>query len=58
MFRMVFAFLILFCVFFFGLKAFKEITKEEKWELTKLTVYSILCAGLTLGVLTVFVLMF
>jgi len=58
MFRIVFAFLILFGVFFFGLKAFKEITKEEKWELTKLTVYSMLCSLLALGALTIFVVLF
>jgi hypothetical protein len=58
MIRMVFAFLFLFVVFFLGLKAFKEITKEEKWELTKLIGFSILCASLTLGVLTGFVLLF
>ncbi len=55
---MILSFLFLFGVFFFGIKALIESTKEEKWRLTKFVGYSILCALLTLIALTVYVLIF
>jgi hypothetical protein len=55
---MLVSFLILFGVFFFGINSIRKTPKEEKWELTKLICYSILCTVLTLGVLILIVLFF
>lgn len=49
---MVLAFLFMFGVFFFGIKAIKETNKTGKWKLTKMTGYIILCAALSVGALT------
>ncbi len=52
------AFLILFGGFFLGIRAVQNTTKKEKWQLTKLVIYSIICALLTLAVLVSIVLVF
>ena len=58
MIKIILSFLVLFCVFFFGIKFIREMNKMEKWALTKYAVYSILCSVLALGALTIFVLLF
>lgn len=58
MIKIILSFLVLFGVFFFGIKFIREMNKMEKWTLTKYTVYSMLCSMLALGVLTIFVLLF
>lgn len=52
------AFLILFGFFFFGIRAFRDTTRKEKWQLTKLVAYSTICAILTLLMLVAIVILF
>jgi len=58
MLKVILSFLILFGLFFFGFKAFRYLTAKEKWKLSKLIVYSMLCATLALGALVTIVLIF
>lgn len=58
MIRVVLAFLIVFGLFFFGIKAVRALSGKEKWELTKLLSYSLVCATLTLAVLIGIVILF
>jgi hypothetical protein len=52
------AFIVVFGIFFFGIKAVREMTGMEQWALTKYLVYSIICAVLTLSVLISIVVIF
>jgi hypothetical protein len=52
------SFLFVFGLFFFGINAVRSMTGREKWALTKLVTYSIICAALTLLVLIGIVLIF
>ena len=44
MIRALLLFLVLFAIFFLGIKGFITLTGKEKLELTKILVYSILCS--------------
>ena len=56
--KVILLFLIVFCLFFFGIQGIRATTGKEKWELTKLVSYSIICAMLALGVLVSIVIIF
>lgn len=56
--RIILAFLFVFGMFYFGIDAFRKLTGREKWDLTKLVIYSIICTVLTIITLTIFVLTF
>lgn len=56
--RIILAFLFVFGMFYFGIDAFRKLTGREKWDLTKLVAYSIICAVLTIVVLALFVITF
>ena len=58
MIRVYLAFLILTAAFWFGISAFRKTTGREKWQLTKIAVYSILCSALAVIVLTSIVILF
>ena len=58
MIRIILAFLFVFGFFYFGIDAFRKLTGREKWDLTKLVAYSIICAVLTIVVLALFVMVF
>ena len=58
MIRMYLTFLILTALIWFGISAFRRTTGREKWQLTKIAVYSILCSALALTVLTSIVILF
>lgn len=58
MIRIILAFLFVFGLFYFGIDAFRKLTGREKWDLTKLVTYSIMCAVLTTVVLALFVITF
>jgi hypothetical protein len=58
MIRVFLAFLILTALFWFGIAAFRKTTGKEKWRLTKIAVYSILCSVLALAVLISIVILF
>lgn len=47
-------FFAVFVLFFLGIQAFFALTNKEKWALTKITAYAIICAMLTtLALITV-----
>ena len=58
MIRIIFAFLVVFGLFFFGIKAVREMTGMEQWALTKYLAYSIMCAVLTTAFLITIVILF
>jgi hypothetical protein len=58
MIRVFLAFLILTAIFWFGIAAFRKTTGKEKWQLTKIAAYSILCSVLALAVLITIVILF
>ena len=58
MFTMIFAFLFVFSVFFFGLSSLKRLPGTDKVNLLKLVAYSVVCAALTLAVLVWIVITF
>lgn len=58
MIKIVFAFIVVFGLFFFGIKAVRQMTGLEQWALTKYLTYSIVCAILTFSVLISIVVVF
>jgi len=58
MFKIILAFLFVFGLFFFGIRAVRDMTGKDKWALTKLVGYSIICAVLTLAALIAIVVIF
>lgn len=58
MIRVLVAFLALAVVFGFGIQLFRNLTKRQKWRLTKIAAYSILCSVLALAVLISIVILF
>ncbi len=47
MIKIVLGFLLVFAAFFVGINTVRSMTGKEKWALTKLIAYSIICAVLT-----------
>jgi hypothetical protein len=58
MIKIVLAFLFVFGLFFSGISAVRSMTGKEKWALTKVVTYSIICAVLTISALVGIVLIF
>lgn len=58
MIRLYLAFFIAFALCYFGIDAYRKLTGKEKWALTKLTGYSILCASLAIIILSGIVILF
>jgi hypothetical protein len=58
MIKIILGFVLVFGAFFVGIQAFRSLTGKEKWQLTKLLAYSIMCALLATVALTAFVLVF
>ncbi len=58
MIKLILAFFIVFAFFFIGLKMVRSMSNKEKWNLTKLAIYSILCSVLTISTLTFIVFIF
>lgn len=56
--KIVLTFLIVFILFFIGIKAVMSLTGKEFISLTRVAFYSIICSALTVLVLTLFVLLF
>lgn len=50
--RMLLVFLITFAVVYGGIEIFKNLTKSEKWQLTKQVAYSTIVSVVTLLLLT------
>jgi hypothetical protein len=58
MIKIVLGFVLVFVAFFVGIQTVRGLTGREKWQLTKLIGYSIMCAVLTTAALVGFVLLF
>ena len=58
MFKIILAFLFVFFVFYFGIQGVRSMTGKDQLELTKLLVYSIMCALMTIVSLIVIVILF
>ena len=58
MIKMLLAFLIAFGICYFGISTYRNLSGKEKWALTKLVFFSILCAILASGLLVLFVILF
>jgi hypothetical protein len=58
MIRMFLAFFIVFFVMYYGIPAFRNLSGKDKWDLTKLVVYSTICAILSIVVLSFIVIIF
>lgn len=48
-------FVLVFSCFYVGIPAFRKLSGREKWEVTKIALYSLMCAILTLVVMALFV---
>jgi hypothetical protein len=58
MIRVIFAFVVVFGLFFVGIRAFRAMSGQEQWALTKLLAYSAFCAILTFVFLIILVVLF
>jgi hypothetical protein len=58
MFKIILAFLIAFGICYFGIKGFRDLTGKDKWALTKLVIYSTICAVLAIVFLALIVILF
>jgi hypothetical protein len=52
------AFLIFFIAFYAGIDGFRRLSNKDKWSLTKISLYAILCSVLAVGFLTLIVILF
>jgi len=58
MIKIVLTFLLVFAFFFFGILGLRELTGKQRWALTKIAVYSTICAVLAVLTLIFIVLLF
>jgi hypothetical protein len=58
MIRIILAFVIVFGLFFFGIRYLRNMSGKETWSLVKLLTYSAVCAILTFGSLIALVVLF
>ena len=58
MIRLWLVFGIIFAAFYFGIPAFRKMTGNEKWDLTKTFLYSMMCSLLAVGVMIGIVVLF
>lgn len=58
MIKIILAFLFVFFVFYFGIQSVRSMTGQDQLALTKLLVYSIMCALMTVVSLIVIVVLF
>ena len=58
MIKIILAFLFVFFVFYFGIKGYRDLSGKDKWALTKLLGYSILCALTAIVLLVLVVILF
>lgn len=58
MIKIILTFIVIFALFFFGINFIRKMTGMQKWNLTKIAGYSIICSMLSLGAITIFVLLF
>lgn len=58
MIRLWLAFSILFAGFYFVIPAFRKLKGKEKWDLTKIVLFSMMCSLLAVCVMTAVVILF
>lgn len=58
MFKMLFAFLIVFSSLYLLIPAYRKLQKKDKWSLVKLVAFSAVCALLSLVLLSLIVIIF
>ena len=58
MIKLILAFGVLFAAFYAGIEAFRDLTKRQRWSLTKTLSYSIICALLAIATMTSIVILF
>jgi hypothetical protein len=58
MIKIILAFLFVFFVFYFGIQGYRDLSGKDKWALTKLIGYSILCALTAIVLLMLIVILF
>lgn len=58
MIRLVLIFALLFIIFYGGIAAAIKMSGKEKWAFTKIALYSLACAVLTIVTMTAIVIMF
>jgi hypothetical protein len=58
MIRMFLSFLIVFLIFYCSINGYRALNQLERWRLTKVAAYSILCAVLATGFLMAIVILF
>jgi cytochrome c oxidase assembly factor CtaG len=58
MIRILLVALIVFGMYFIGIRAIREMTGRDRWALTKLLTYSLACAILTFATLVTIVIIF
>lgn len=58
MIKILLAFILAFAVCYFGIDGYRKLTGKEKWALTKLIGYSIICATLAICFLVAIVILF
>ena len=58
MIKIILAFLVAFGICYFGIKGYRDLSGKDKWALTKLLTYSILCAVTAIVLLMLVVILF
>ena len=58
MIRMILAFLVVFALFFVGIPVFRKMSGQERINVLKVVLYSLLCAILAVGTLSIIVVLF
>jgi hypothetical protein len=58
MIKIILAFLFVFSICYFGIKGYRDLSGKDKWSLTKLLGYSILCALTAIVLLMLIVILF
>jgi len=58
MIKIILAFLFAFAICYFGIQGYRDLSGKDKWALTKLVGYSIMCSLLTIVLLVLIVILF
>ena len=58
MIKIILAFLVAFGICYFGIQGYRDLSGKDKWALTKLVSYSILCALTAIVLLMLIVILF
>ena len=56
--KIVFGFVVIFMLFYFGINILRRLSGKEKWVLTKTIIYSIICASAAVGSIALIVFLF